>query len=446
MDQVIVACVQQRLRLHEDLDGCRKDLARFLRMAQAKKAQLIVFPELLGTIAVPPLLPGLRAGLLKQADQGRRTGTSLWTRAKGKVADTAASVLKADLRQDLSKLLEVDSGLVWDAYRDLFAGAAREYGLTVVAGSGYFRDEVSGQIVNQAVVFAPQGNIVGRQTKVSLSADDVGLAVPGAEWSAIDTAVGRIGLLLGNDALYPEAGRLLAYQGAQMLIGLGACPGAGLHRKVRAGLLARVQENQLYGMVSFLVGHNALGLGERQEYAGQSAIFAPAEFTLRYSGLMVEMGTAGSEGVITAEWDFGALRELWAESDTPLRRVMPMMAFRSLAERYGEGRTLHEVRQARPPEVEAALKPAPTVAPPPLPEILPVEALPEIAVAPPEPVGEELPPLPEELPEKLLEELPEELLEEVPEELPKELRAKEDVSDAVLEKLLAEDSPLPESE
>jgi predicted amidohydrolase len=60
MDKVIVACVQQGLRLHADLDASRKDLARFLRMAQAKKAKLIVFPELIGTMAVPPLLPGLR--------------------------------------------------------------------------------------------------------------------------------------------------------------------------------------------------------------------------------------------------------------------------------------------------------------------------------------------------------------------------------------------------
>lgn len=414
MDKVIVACVQQRLRLHEDLDGCRRDLARFLRTAQAKKAQLIVFPELLGTMAVSPLLQGLRAGLLRRADQGRRTGASLWTRTKSKVADTTAGVLRADLRQNLSNLLVEDPGLAWDAYRDLFAGAAQEYDMTVVAGSGYLLDEASGGIVNQAVVFGPEGNILGRQAKVSLSADDTGLAVPGAEWSAVDTEVGRIGLLLGNDALYPEAARILAYQGAQILIGLGACPGAGLHRKVRDGLLARVQENQLYGMISFLVGHNALGLGERQEYAGQSAIFAPAEFTLRYSGVMVELGTASSEGVITAEWDFGALRELWAESDTPLRRAMPMTAFRSLGDRYGEGRTLHEMWQALPPE---------GAAPPLLPEVVPVDALLEIGVAPPEPPIEELPPLPEELPEELWAE-------------------EEDMADAILEELLAEDIPM----
>jgi hypothetical protein len=230
----------------------------------------------------------------------------------------------------------------------------------------------------------------------------------------IDTDVGRIGIMLGRDALYPEAGRILAYQGAQILLGLGACPGAGLHRKVRAGLAARVQENQLYGMASFLVGHNPLGLDERPDFAGQSAIFAPAELTPSHSGVMVQMGTASSEGVITAEWDFEALEALWVHSDTPLRWAMPMASLHTLGDRYQSGRTLHHVwedLQAIVPEVavpEAApldvlpepAQPEPlripaTDAPPQPPEpaqppeVLSVDMLPEVAVAGPEVVTED---------------------------------------------------------
>jgi len=80
MNKMVVACVQQRIRLHADMEECRKDLTRFLRTAQAKKAKLIVFPELIGTLAVSPLLQGLRARLLRQADQARRPRASLWTR------------------------------------------------------------------------------------------------------------------------------------------------------------------------------------------------------------------------------------------------------------------------------------------------------------------------------------------------------------------------------
>ena len=221
----------------------------------------------------------------------------------------------------------------------------------------------------------------------------------------------RSGIMRGIVQI-PEAGRILAYQGAQMLIGLGACSGTGLHRKVRAGLLARVQENQLYGTVSFLVGHNPLGLGARQDYAGQSAIFAPADFTHRYSGVMVQLGTASSEGVITAEWDFEALRELWAEGDTPLRQAMPVTAFHSLSDRYQEGRTLSEAWET--PLAERVVPPA-------LPEVIPVDALPEVGVAPLEPLVEELP-------------APEEPWVEEEEE-------EEGVADAIVEELLAEEAP-----
>jgi hypothetical protein len=39
---------------------------------------------------------------------------------------------------------------------------------------------------------------------------------------------------------------------------------------------------------------------------------------------MVEIGSPLAEGVVTAEWDYPALVELWEESETPLRRQMPL--------------------------------------------------------------------------------------------------------------------------
>jgi len=266
--------------------------------------------------------------------------------------------------------------------------------MIVVAGSGFVLNDEIGGLVNQAVVFGAEGQILGRQVKVSLSQDDEPLALAGHGWSKIDTPVGRIGILLGNDALYPEAGRLLAYQGAKMLLGLGACAGGRRHQKVRAGLLARVQENELYGMVSFLVGHNPIGMGHRGNYAGQSAIFAPSDFTTDGSGVMVQLGTASSEGVITAEWDFAALQELWTAGETRVRQAMPMASFRPLGDRYLEERTLQSVWDA-PAQVTPALSPPellqlePLVAhpepevTPPLPDVVSVDMLPEIAVAEP---------------------------------------------------------------
>jgi len=396
MNKMVVACVQQRLRLHAEREECRKDLTRFLRTAQAKNAKLIVFPELIGTLAVSPLLQGVRARLLRQADQARRPRASLWTRAKSKVAESTAGVLRADFRQDLTKLLSEDPSVAWNGFRALFSDVAREHGMIVVAGSGFVLDDEIGGLVNQAVVFGADGQILGRQVKVSLSKDDEPLALAGRGWSAIDTPLGRIGILLGNDALYPEAGRLLAYDGARMLLGLGAFPGGRLHHKARAGLLARVQENELYGMASFLVGHNPFGTGQRSAFFGQSAIFAPSDFTPDGSGVMTQLGTANSEGVITAEWDFAALQDLWATGESHVRRAMPMASFRPLGDRYLEERTLQSVWDTPPyvspslplpesPEAEAFVEHSEPKSTLPLPDVVPVDMLPEIAVAEPLP-------------------------------------------------------------
>lgn len=387
MDKVVVATVQQRMRLHDNVEACRADVGRFLRMARAKQASLVVFPELIGLLAAGPLLEGMRGGLLRQAEQARRPRASLWARAKGRVAESTAGVLKVDFQQALNKLLAEGTEALWEAYVDLFARAAREHRQTIVAGSGYFRDPQRGAVVNRAVVFDPDGEIIGRQDKVVLSAGEGRLARAGNGWSPIDTEVGRIGVLLGADVLYPEAARALAYEGVTILVGLGASPGMDLYRKMRVALNARVQENQIYGLISFLIGHNPLGTKSGAEYAGQSAILAPADFTPQGSGIMVQLGTSSSEGVITAEWDFEALEELWEDSATPLRRNMPMGAFQALSDVYAERHSLHDAWQAQAAVAEAELLPA---------EVIPVEELHEVAVAPAELAPEAEPPIAEE--------------------------------------------------
>ena len=117
---------------------------------------------------------------------------------------------------------------------------------------------------------------------------------------------------------------MVAYQGAEMLIGQAASADVALYNKLRAAMLARMQDNQLFSAISFLVGHNDLGRARREAFVGKSAILAPQDLTPRFSGVLVEMGNQRSEGVLTAEWDFAALRSLWETSDTPVRSELPL--------------------------------------------------------------------------------------------------------------------------
>jgi predicted amidohydrolase len=341
------------MRLHDSLDDYREDLRRFLRVAQSKHAELVVFPELAGVLVTPPLLRDFRSALLKRADRGRRKQASLWQRFTGALAQRTAVLVSADLRTSLRALLDVAANEVWSAYSTLFAELAREFGVIIVAPSAYLPDPADGLIRNLTAVFGSNGDTLGYQTKVILPAEDQDLAQPGATWTPVQTPIGALGLMLGADVLFPEVGRLLAYQGAEILISLAACPTPVLYQKVRTGMLARMQDNQLFGVASFLVGPNDLSRQPREPFVGKSALFAPQELTPRFNGVLVEMGNQRSEGVLAAEYDFVALKKLWETSDTPVRKqLLVAQAGNLLAKLYDRLKRLpHNFDPASLPEV-----------------------------------------------------------------------------------------------
>lgn len=323
MDKVVVAAVQMRMRLPGTVDEYRDEIRRFLRTAESKHARLVVFPELAGLMLAPALLRDMRTNLLRSAEQGRRKRANPWQRIRGGAAGWLASVLKADLRSAAAGLLDVNAQGMWEVYCDLFGGLARDAHLTIVAPSAYLpcqTQQDANTITNQCAVFGPSGELLGTQAKVLGSSEDEDLAQRGRTWEVIPTEVGRLGIMLGSDVLYPEVGRLLAYQEAEVLVLQGATASAAAYNKTRAGILARMQDNQLFAVASWLVGHSPLKKSGDAPYQGRSAIFAPQELTPRYNGVLVEMGSAQAEGVVSAEWEYGALRKLWEESETPIRR------------------------------------------------------------------------------------------------------------------------------
>ena len=322
MNRLTVAAVQQRMHIPSTIDDFADNLRRFLRIAQNRHAHLVVFPELAGDMVALAVLDDTRSNLLKRAERGARREASLWQRVTGAWSARLAGYMRADLRRSLAGMLDVSAAQVWQNYVELFGSLAREYAMTLVAPSAYLPDPVDGVIRNQAAVFGASGEVLGTQAKVLLPAGEADLVKPGASWDVIQTDVGRIGLILGGDVLYPEVGRLLAYQGADVLVGQSACRDLVMFNKVRAGVLARMQDNQLFAVASFLVGRGVLDTSSNATFAGKSAVFAPQELTPKFNGVLVEMGGPNSEGVVTAEWDFDALRELWETSDTPIRRTL----------------------------------------------------------------------------------------------------------------------------
>lgn len=355
--RLTVACVQQRVFLPATHDEFYHSLQRFLRVTDNKHAKLVVFPELAGFMTAAPTLDDLRANLLKRADRGSRRDASLWQKLVGMVSSASASYLRADLRRSIAGYLDVAARDAWDAYVKLYSSLAREFDITLVAPSSYLPDPLDGVIRNLSAVFGRDGALLGTQAKVVLHPTDADLAQPGSTWDVIQTEVGRIGLIIGGDVLYPEVGRLHAYQGADILVTQAACLNAAMYNKVRSGVLARMQDNQLFAVASFLVGPNVLSRDRSEQFIGKSAILSPQELTPKSNGVLVEMGGVRSEGVVAAEWDFDELRNLWESSDTPIRRTL------SSTEVHGALGEIYARMQRLPPVAESPLLPSVTQQP-----------------------------------------------------------------------------------
>ena len=76
-------------------------------------------------------------------------------------------------------------------------------------------------IYNGACLVAP-GGAVNVYRQLHLTSADRSWAAAGEEWTVVDTPIGRIGLLIGHDASFPEAGRVLTLRGCDII----ACPAA----------------------------------------------------------------------------------------------------------------------------------------------------------------------------------------------------------------------------
>jgi len=356
MDKPIVAVIQHKLIITKSLDELLVYYHRFLRIAKTKGSKLAVFPEFSGLAVGIPVFSGWRNALLKEAATPKN---GLFPKLKGMLAGGAANVMRADLQKTLRLTLSDMPESLFDVYVSVFSDLARQYEMTLVAGSLYSYDVKSASIRNTCYVFGPDGSLLGQQAQVVLDSETLDLVQPGEGWQVIDTPAGRIGLLFGYEALYPEPARVLAYQGADMLLTIAATKRPAVYHKIRQGALARCQENQLYGLASFLVGPDPFAGDDEPVFMGKSAIFAPLDFTPRFTGVMTELGSAQAEGVITAEWDYPALQELWTAADTPLRREMPLEQVGLLAQVYGRALTLDASSQLQLPAEESDADVAP---------------------------------------------------------------------------------------
>lgn len=103
----------------------------------------------------------------------------------------------------------------------IYSQVARECNIVLVTSQ--FEKRAAGLYHNTAVVFERDGSIAGKYRKMHIPDDpayyEKFFFTPGdLGFEPIDTSVGRLGVLVCWDQWYPEAARLMALRGAELLI------------------------------------------------------------------------------------------------------------------------------------------------------------------------------------------------------------------------------------
>ena len=153
-------------------------------------------------------------------------------------ADTRNNILRlAEGISDLAKLQELHNSLYFCQTENvdnfdlaepipgpstkLFGELAKQFGVVIVAS--LFEKRAPGLYHNTAVVLESDGSVAGLYRKMHIPDDPAYYEkfyfTPGdLGFHPIQTSVGRLGVLVCWDQWYPEAARLMALQGADMLI------------------------------------------------------------------------------------------------------------------------------------------------------------------------------------------------------------------------------------
>jgi predicted amidohydrolase len=205
--------------------------------------------------------------------------------------------------EQLYDLVDVAEGPQTDQIRE----EAQKWGVHIVWPT-YTRGEERGVVYNSSILIGPDGNTIGVYHKTHPFPAERraggGWAEAGSDIQVYDTKLGRIGMIICYDGDFPELSRMLALQGAEVIVRPSA-----LMRSFDIWELtnrARAYDNHVY-----MIGVNAVGSDAGGAYYfGHSMIVSPTAWRLAQA--------RGTEEIISAKLNPDPLRYITPGSTAPM--------------------------------------------------------------------------------------------------------------------------------
>jgi N-carbamoylputrescine amidase len=220
-----------------------------------------------------------------------------------------------------------------------FGTVARELGIVLVIS--LFEHRAAGLYHNTAVVLECNGQIAGKYRKMHIP-DDPGYYekfyfTPGdLGFTPISTSVGKLGVLVCWDQWYPEAARLMALAGAEILlyptaIGWDPEDDAAEQQRQRDAWITIQRAHAIANGLPVVVCNR---VGFEPDPAGHTAgaLFWGSSFVAGPQGEILASAPTDAATVLTAEVDLGRsemVRRLW-----PYLRDRRIDAYAGLVKRY----------------------------------------------------------------------------------------------------------------
>ncbi len=210
---------------------------------------------------------------------------------------------------------------------------AKDLGVALVVAG--FERRAPGVYHNTAMVIDADGKFLGLYRKMHIPQD------PGFEekfyftpgdtgYKCFDTKFGKIGVLICWDQWYPEAARLTALQGAQVLFyptAIGWIPGEEELYAAQHHAWETVQCGHAVANGCYVCAANRCGTEGQTTFWGQS-------FVADYCGQVIAKAPVDAPAILYADLDFDALedhRRIW-----PFFRDRRIDSYSPITQRWGE--------------------------------------------------------------------------------------------------------------